>query len=122
MLPCNESSLLSLNESSVLPCSEPAVLPRNEPAELPRNEPAELPRNEKDSTLHQRMLQAHAAQDLNSLIALYSTAGKRMETRGDIDAACFYLTHAYVYALELDAPELTELQTRLAAYGRIHTP
>ena len=78
--------------------------------------------DEEDSSLHQRMLQAHAGQDLTSLITLYSKAGKRMETRGDTDAACFYLTHAYVYALELDAPELPELQTQLAAYGRIHTP
>lgn len=75
-----------------------------------------------DCVLHQQLLEAHAGQDLNSLMALYARAGKSMETRGDIDAACFYLTHAYVYALELGAPELPSLQARLLAYGRIHTP
>lgn len=88
----------------------------------PRRAPTVTVQNIEDGNLHQQMLEAHARQDLNSLITLYALAGRQMETRGDIDAACFYLTHAYVYALELDAPELSGLQTRLAAYGRIHTP
>ena len=78
--------------------------------------------DQENDTLHQQMLRAHADQDLTRLVALYSTAGKRMESGGNTDAACFYLTQAYVFALELDAPELSELQSRLAAYGRIQCP
>ncbi len=80
------------------------------------------PHDSEDRTLHQQLLDAHAGHNLIGLMALYAQAGNRMETRGDTDAACFYLTHAYVYALELDAPELTTLQSRLAAYGRINNP
>lgn len=73
-----------------------------------------------DSELHRQLLEAHAAQDPRRLMALYAQAGANRESRGDTDAACFYLTHAYIYAMELDAPELAALQVRLAAYGRIH--
>mgnify|MGYP000321358594 CR=1 FL=1 len=36
-----------------------------------------------------------------------------------IDAACFYLTHAYIFALELGRPEVQALHARLDAHGRV---
>ena len=36
----------------------------------------------------------------------------------EIDAACFFLTHAYVFALEAGASEAGVLHARLKAQGR----
>jgi hypothetical protein len=65
--------------------------------------------------LDQRLLEAHARDDRPALIRLYAEAG---ETANDLDAACFYLTHAYVFALEAGAPEAGRLHARLKAAGR----
>jgi hypothetical protein len=35
-----------------------------------------------------------------------------------VDAACFYLTHAYVFALSAGATEAGALHARLLAHGR----
>lgn len=68
--------------------------------------------------LNQGLLIAHDRQDTEALVRLYTLAGDRAETRGDIDAACFYLTHAFVFALESGAVEADDLNRRLADYGR----
>jgi len=47
--------------------------------------------------LNERMIAAHEARDLAGLVELYIQAA---EAVNDVDAACFYLTHAYVFALE----------------------
>jgi hypothetical protein len=65
--------------------------------------------------LDRRMISAHAANDRMALIKLYAEAADRVN---DIDASCFYLTHAYVYALEAGAPEARRLHARLKAEGR----
>lgn len=67
------------------------------------------------SDLHTRLLAAHAAGDRAALIALYAEAadGALTET-----AAGFYLTHAYVYALEAGSPMAHALHARLCAMGR----
>ena len=67
------------------------------------------------SDLNARLLAAHAADDRRALVQLYTRAG---EEARDPDAAGFYLTHAYVYALELGAPEAEDLHARLVAQGR----
>lgn len=67
------------------------------------------------SDLDQRLLAAHARDDRQALIRLYAEAG---DIAPDIDAACFYLTHAYVFALEAGAPEAADLHARLRAAGR----
>lgn len=64
------------------------------------------------------LLAAHAANDVSELIRLYTMAGDRSEQRQDVDAACFYLTHAFVFALEAGAPEARDLNKRLADQGR----
>jgi hypothetical protein len=68
--------------------------------------------------LDERLLAAHAAGDLPALAMLYSQAADAREASGDIDAACFYLTHAFVFALEADDAQGPVLHARLKSYGR----
>lgn len=65
--------------------------------------------------LDARLLAAHAADDRRALAELYAEAADKAE---DHDAACFYLTHAYVFALELGHPLAPVLRQRLVAAGR----
>lgn len=65
--------------------------------------------------LDQRLLAAHASGDGPALVALYTRAG---ESSPDPAAGWFYLTHAYVHALELGAPEAQALHARLKSAGR----
>ena len=64
------------------------------------------------------LLEAHDRNDKEALVRLYTVAGDEAEMRQDIDAACFYLTHAFVFALEAGAPEAAILNKRLADRGR----
>lgn len=64
------------------------------------------------------LIAAHEAGDQPLLAALYTRAGDEAEGAGEIDAACFYLTHAYVFALACGAPEAAALHARLLARGR----
>ena len=66
-------------------------------------------------TLDTKMIAAHEARDTRALIRVYTTAA---DTANDLDAACFYLTHAYVFALEAGAPDAPRLHARLKAHGR----
>ena len=66
-------------------------------------------------SLDDRLLAAHAAHDRAALVALYTEAA---ETSGDADAAGFFLTHAYVWALDLGHPAAASLRARLVAEGR----
>ena len=61
------------------------------------------------------MLAAHADRDQAALISLYTQAA---DVANDIDAACFFLTHAYIYALEAGAPQAAALRARLMDHGR----
>ncbi|WP_264214052.1 hypothetical protein [Leisingera thetidis] len=70
--------------------------------------------------LDHALLQAHEDKDSAALVRLYTLAGDRAEAAGDINAACFYLTHAFVFALEAGLPETRELNRRLAERGRAH--
>ena len=66
--------------------------------------------------LHARLLSAHDAGDRGALITGYTTAA---DTQTDVDAACFFLTHAYVFALEAGDTRAETLHARLAAEGRV---
>ena len=65
--------------------------------------------------LEDAILSAHARDDRRALARLYAHAA---ESLNDLDAACFFLTHAYVFALESGAPEAGHLHARLVAHGR----
>ena len=64
------------------------------------------------------LLAAHAADDQPRLAALYARAADAAEAEGDTDACCFYLTHAYVFALASGVARADALHARLLAYGR----
>lgn len=70
------------------------------------------------AALDAALLAAHEAGDEAALARLYADAGDRAEAAGDGDAACFYLTHAYVFALATGAPQADALRARLKAHGR----
>lgn len=72
------------------------------------------------AALDRALLNAHDRQDTAALVRLYTFAGDQAEEAQDIDAACFYLTHAFVFALEAGAPEAQPLNKRLADRGRAH--
>ena len=63
------------------------------------------------------LLAAHARKDRAALIGLYQEAGDMAEAAGDGVAAGFYLTHAYVFALEAGDPRSGQLYARLKAAG-----
>ena len=69
-------------------------------------------------SLDQKLLDAHDQSDCPSLVSLYTKAANECEQSGDTDAACFFLTHAYVFALQEGMSEANNLQARLVAYGR----
>ncbi len=68
------------------------------------------------TSLQDRLLAAHARDDRTALVGLYTQAA---DQAADIDAACFYLTHAYIFALELGDPASDALYRRLHAEGRV---
>ena len=70
--------------------------------------------------LDRELLEAHANCDQEALVRLYTIAADERELARDVDAACFYLTHAFVFALESGHPEASNLNKRLADYGRAH--
>lgn len=69
--------------------------------------------------LQRDMLQAHERYDLGALPPLYLAAARLRESQGDIDAACFFYTHAYVYALDCGDREIADTaRNRLRSHGR----
>lgn len=76
----------------------------------------------KEAALEHRLLAAHARNDFEALTALYEEAANQREEQGDVDAACFYLTHAFVFALESGSARADALQWRLWKLGREQKP
>ena len=56
--------------------------------------------------------------DAAALVRLYVAEADRLEAGGEIDAACFFLTQAYVWALDGALEEAPGLRARLIAAGR----
>ena len=67
--------------------------------------------------LHDQMMAAHGAGDTAALVRLYTRAA---DAAPDEDAACFFLTHAFVFALSMDHSATKDLNGRLVAHGRDH--
>ncbi len=67
------------------------------------------------SALDNALLAAHAADDRAGLVALYTQAADQANA---IEATSFYLTHAYVFALEAGLDQACDLKARLVAMGR----
>ena len=70
------------------------------------------------AALDAALIAAHQAQDCSALVDLYWDAARAREATGDIDAACFFLTQAYVFALQADDPRAAQLHLRLNRHGR----
>ncbi|MBO6637200.1 MAG: hypothetical protein JJ920_04620 [Roseitalea sp.] len=71
------------------------------------------------TALDASLVAAHEDGDPARLSALYERAANALTKAGDTDAACFFLTQAYVFALEAGAPRADDLKSRLKAHGRI---
>jgi hypothetical protein len=70
------------------------------------------------SALDRDLTQAHATGDAGWLAELYFTAARAEEADGRTDAACFFLTQAYVFALEAGSCHASDIANRLRAYHR----
>jgi len=68
--------------------------------------------------LHEELLEAHAREDIDALALLYGRAATQSENEGDVDAACFFLTQAYIFALDGGLEIAVDYNRRLADYGR----
>ncbi len=66
-------------------------------------------------TLEARLLTAHERGDHEGLATLYAQAADVAE---DVNAECFFLTHAYVFALDVGDGRAEELRARLILHGR----
>ncbi|MCU4653532.1 hypothetical protein N8I71_11875 [Roseibacterium sp. SDUM158016] len=65
------------------------------------------------AALDAALLAAHARDDRAALIRLYAEASEAATGT----AAAFYMTHAYVFALEAGDPRSAMLRARLVALG-----
>ncbi|KMW56488.1 hypothetical protein AIOL_001442 [Candidatus Rhodobacter oscarellae] len=66
-------------------------------------------------TLDASLRAAHETGDKEKLVELYTAAADAAE---DVDQECFFLTHAYVFALDADDPRAQALRARLIDHGR----
>lgn len=69
--------------------------------------------------LDARILDAHDRGDRAGLVVLYTRAADLARTP---DAAAFFLTQAYVFALETGHEQTPALRARLVGMGREETP
>lgn len=70
------------------------------------------------AALDARLIAAHEARDWSALVRLYAEAAESSEAAGDVAAACFFLTHAYVFALQTGDARASALHARLKERGR----
>ncbi|WP_298678865.1 hypothetical protein [uncultured Lentibacter sp.] len=68
------------------------------------------------SGLHERLLAAHERDDREALITLYTLAA---DHSNDLVERSFFLTHAFVFALEAGDARADHLRARLHEMGRI---
>ena len=70
------------------------------------------------AALDAELLAAHAAGDKGKLVQGYTLAADQAEGDGDVGRACFFLTQAWVFALDAGDPRAAKLKARLVAHGR----
>jgi hypothetical protein len=70
------------------------------------------------SDLDRRLLEAHASGGADALSRLYHEASRLADGAGDRDRAAFFLTHAWIFALEAGTPLAETLRDRLRDWGR----
>ncbi len=65
--------------------------------------------------LDRKLLNAHERGDKTALVTLYSQAADNANTD---DAKYFYMTHAYIFALDTGHPIAQQLRAKLVIAGR----
>jgi hypothetical protein len=68
--------------------------------------------------LNQVLLKAHEEGDQEKLASLYQMLAQRLEAQGDSNAACFFMTHAYVFGLAAGSPDAASTWEFLRDHGR----
>ena len=68
--------------------------------------------------LDQALKDAHARRDAQLIAELFGKAGDREAACGNDDAACFFWTNGYVWALEAGAEMAGPLHQKLCEKGR----
>ncbi len=68
--------------------------------------------------MEDKLHEAIKRHDLEVLTKIYTDAANASEKCGDIDEACFFLTQAYVFALQQGADTAPGLRSRLIKHGR----
>jgi hypothetical protein len=68
------------------------------------------------SDLDARLMNAHETGDKPELVTLYTEAACQTD---DDNARAFFLTHAYVFALEINHPDVANIKSQLKAMNRI---
>lgn len=76
------------------------------------------PRSADRDRLDAALIAAHARRDHRRLVEFYARAADEAEAAGSVDAACFFLTQAYVFALESGDARAAALHRRLLEHGR----
>ena len=71
------------------------------------------------AALERELLAAHESGDGDALIGLYAVVADKSEASDDIDSAAFFLTHAWIFALERGDERAEALRARLAKLGRV---
>lgn len=72
----------------------------------------------REDKLEAALLEAHRAGDVQALVQLYTEAGTLSEANRATTRAYFFLTHAWIFALEAGDPVADKLKARLVAHGR----
>ena len=67
------------------------------------------------AALDAALIAAHEAEDRVLLVRLYTQAA---DDADDVEAECFYLTQAYVFALQTGDAGADDLHRRLMGHGR----
>ncbi|HSM39414.1 MAG TPA: hypothetical protein VK862_01585 [Afifellaceae bacterium] len=68
--------------------------------------------------LDRKLIEAHGRGDGDTLTRLYRQAAELAEQAGDVDRACFFYVHAYVFALEAGHRDADAIRARLRHFGR----
>lgn len=66
-------------------------------------------------SLDDALLAAHAAGDKVKLFELYKEAA---ENAGSVNEKCFFLTQAFIFALDVGDPRSAAIKKELVRYGR----
>ena len=71
-----------------------------------------------NEVLHTKLLKAHECDDTATLSLLYAQAADESQGTGDTQAMFFFLTQAYIFALDSGLPVAADYNRRLAQHGR----